>query len=292
MTEQMAGGIHFRQHAGGNSQPLQYLFVPTESVNIIQHGPGGIGIVRGMHPAPGEIPDQPGIHGAKKDFSPLRPLSDPRHMVQNPGDLGGAEIGVRHQPGPLPDQIPISLRLKLFYHFGSPAALPDDGIVHRFPGGLVPADGGLPLVSDADASNLLRPGSHHGHGFRSHRKLRGPDLPGIVLHPSRPGINLRKFFLGHGADITRLIKQNTAGTGGSLVQRHNVLFHLFLFSPQCKCKSFSCPAISPTASHTRRRALPRCATPPPPARHFGPRDCIPACRPQSTADSAAPADSR
>ena len=44
-------------------------------MNIKQHGAGGIGIVRHVHPALRQIVNQPGVHGAEKKLSLCGSLS-------------------------------------------------------------------------------------------------------------------------------------------------------------------------------------------------------------------------
>ncbi|MPM91272.1 hypothetical protein SDC9_138400 [bioreactor metagenome] len=48
----------------GNVQFPAQRFVPVQSVDVEQHGAGGIGIVRHMDPPAGEVPDEPGVHRA------------------------------------------------------------------------------------------------------------------------------------------------------------------------------------------------------------------------------------
>lgn len=76
------------------------------------------------------------------------------------------------------------------------AALPHNGIVHRLSCPAVPQDRRLPLVGDTDAGNGLGVdvGGVHRLGQRPDRG--GPDLHGIVLHPSRLREDLPEGILG------------------------------------------------------------------------------------------------
>ena len=47
-----------------------------------------------------------------------------------------------------------------------------------------------------------------------------------MFYPAGLGIDLCEFLLCHGADVSLLIKQDAAGTGGTLIQCHDVCFLL------------------------------------------------------------------
>ena len=111
--------------------------------------------------------------------------------------------------------------------FAGAAALPDDGVADGLPGLLVPDDGGLPLVGDADGGDVLGPGADLVHGREGHAQLGGPDLIGVVLHPAGSRVILGKFLLRDAADLTRFVEQDAAVRGGSGVQRHDVRHRLF-----------------------------------------------------------------
>ncbi len=206
MSVDIAGRAHPGQHRGRYAEPFQDLLIPAESVNVKKHGPGSIGIVCHMDRPPGEVPDQPGVHSAEEKFPGLGPLPGPRHILQDPGDLGSAEISVRHQSRFPGDHLVKSVLFQLLDHVRCPAALPYNGIVHRLPGILVPEDGGLPLVGNSYGGNLFRSRPQHCHALCGHSQLGGPYLPGIVLHPAGPGVNLSEFLLRHGADIPCSVK--------------------------------------------------------------------------------------
>ena len=52
-----------------------------------------------------QLPDHPGIKRACNHMAVLYLLPDSLHMIHNPAYLRGAEIGVRHQSRPLPDDL-------------------------------------------------------------------------------------------------------------------------------------------------------------------------------------------
>ena len=225
MPEDTAGRFHTGQYPCRDVKPLQDLLIPAKPVDVKEHGSGGVCVVRHMNLALGQVPDQPGIHRPEKQFSRLRFLFGPRNIPQDPCYLGRAEVCVGNQARLLPDDSVKTIRLQFFDHIRSPAALPDHSVIHRFPGAFVPEDRRLPLVCNSNGRNLLRLRANHCHALRCHRQLRRPDLHGIVLYPARLGIDLCKLLLGHGTDIARPVKKNTAGTGGSLIQCHYIFLH-------------------------------------------------------------------
>ncbi len=208
MPEDISRRAHLGQNTRRNAEPLHDLLIPDKPMNIKKHGSGGVGIIRGMNRPLGKIPDQPAVHRTEQQLTRLGPRSDSGHVLQNPSDLGRAEISIRNQSRLLP-YLPVkAVLLQLFDHIRGAAALPNDGIIYRLPRVFIPEDGGFPLVCDADGPNLVRSRSQYGHGFHSHRQLGGPDFHGIMFHPARLGINLCKFLLRHGADIASLVKQD------------------------------------------------------------------------------------
>ena len=59
-------------------------------------------------------------------------------------------------------------------------------------------------------------------------KYGQPDLIGIMFHPSGMTEDLRKLLLTGRNDMLVMIKENGPGTGRSLIDRHDIFFHLFL----------------------------------------------------------------
>ena len=108
-----------------------------------------------MDLAAGQFPHQPGIDGAEKQISCFRFLLCPFHMIQDPFDLGRAEICIRDQTRALTD---------LFLHVGRngvndrcrSAALPNNGIIDRFACIFIPDDRCFSLIGDADAGQVFR----------------------------------------------------------------------------------------------------------------------------------------
>ena len=123
-------------------------------------------------------------------------MSASAHLA-NPMASSG-EVGVDQQARGGLDALLQPPALQLLAELRRPAALPDDGVVYRPAGGLVPEDGSLPLVGDADAGHLpLQPGC----GLGSRTALRLPDLHGVMLYPAGLGIELAEGKLGLGHNV-------------------------------------------------------------------------------------------
>ena len=56
--------------------------VPTQLVNVKEHGAAGIGVIGHMHLAVGQVPDQPAVNGAEQQLAPFRLLPGRLHMVR------------------------------------------------------------------------------------------------------------------------------------------------------------------------------------------------------------------
>ena len=214
------------QHGGGDVQPGQQLLVPLELKDVVEHGAGGVGVVGDVDPPPGQIPDQPGVNVAEEQLAPLRLCPGSGHMVQNPANLGGGEVGVQHHAAFAADLLRPALGRQLVAELGRAAALPHNGVVHRLAGGLVPDHGGLPLVGNANGGHVPGGGADLQQRLLGHTNLAGPDLHGVVFHPARLGEKLGELLLRHAANAAGLVKQDAAGTGGALVQRHDILRHM------------------------------------------------------------------
>ena len=225
MSVNGAGGHRLRQHGFGNVQEPENFLIPGEGMDIEQHGPGGVGVVRHMDLAPGELPDEPGLHRSKEQLSGTGLLPGARYMVQNPPQLGSGEIGVQHQAGFLPEEILIAQLFQLLAMVCRPAALPHDGRTHRPSGEPVPHNGGFPLIGNADGRHISGGNSPVAQGHSGHLYLGGINLLRVMLHPARLRKILGKFLLGHCHNFPILAKKNTPVAGGTGVQSHDILAH-------------------------------------------------------------------
>ena len=196
MAVDLAVGLRLRQQVHGDVQRGTERRVPLQGMDIEQHGTAGVGIVRHMGLPAGQVPDEPAVHRPGAQFSPLRPLADAGNVVHDPLQLRTGKIGVDQQAGLFRHRFSKAVGLQPVADLRCPAALPHNGIVHRLSCPAVPQDRRLPLVGDADAGNGLGVdmGGVHSLGQRPDRG--GPDLHGIVLHPSRLREDLPEGILG------------------------------------------------------------------------------------------------
>ena len=194
-------------------------------MDIIEHGTGGVGHVGNVDRAAGQLPQQPGVHRSEEDLAPAGPLPGTIHMIQDPFDLGAGEIGVGNQAGGFADMIPQPLLQQSVYDAGSTTALPHNGVADGAAGLAVPEDGGFTLIGDANGGNVG--GIYAGLGDHLHhdRVLGGPDFHGVVFYPPFLGVDLGEFLLTDADDVLFPIKEDGAGTGGTLIQGEDVLFH-------------------------------------------------------------------
>ena len=192
-----AGADHLGQKGPGNVQSGQKGRVPVQSMDIVEHGPGGVGPVRQVDPALRQLPEQPRVYGAEEKVPRLGLPPGVRYVVQDPFQLCGAEVGVRLKTGGLGDHGLQPPCLQLLAQRGGPAALPDDGVTDGKAGVPVPDHGGLPLIGDADGGDVPGVRAGFGHHLRHGGGLTGEDLHRVVLHPAGLGIELAEFPLGH-----------------------------------------------------------------------------------------------
>jgi hypothetical protein len=89
---------------------------------------------------------------------------------------------------------------------------------------------GFPLVGDAYRRNVTGLNADAGKGFVGNPNLRRPDLIRIVFDPTRLGKDLLEFLLSEGEYVALAIENNSAGTGGALVECKNILSHKFVLN--------------------------------------------------------------
>ncbi len=104
----------------------------------------------------GELPHQPAVDRAAGEFAALGAFARARHVVEQPGELGGRKVRVEQQAGAL-----------LHHRLGARGAqclalrrrapvLPHDRRRNRTAGGAFPDQRGLALVGDADRGKIGR----------------------------------------------------------------------------------------------------------------------------------------
>ena len=104
--------------------------------------------------AAGQAIDQVRIDGAERELTPLGAHARSGHVLQEPGELRSAEVGVEHEAGDLPHSRLVPPGLEAQALLSRPAILPDDGFVNRLSGVSFPKQGRLSLVGDADGGDV------------------------------------------------------------------------------------------------------------------------------------------
>jgi hypothetical protein len=180
-----------RQRTSRHAEQGEQGLVPAAPAYVHQRGARGIGRV-GHVEAAGQLEDEPAFHRA--DAQILARLAQRRPVLQRPGDLGRAEIGIEEEPGLL-------LQPRLLARFAEPRAtvgrapvLPDDGRREGAARPPAPEADRLALVGDPDRRDPCRAAGllHHRAGAG---KARFPDFLRIVLDPAGARIMLREFLL-------------------------------------------------------------------------------------------------
>ena len=212
---------HLGQERLGNAEDLQQLRVPGLAMDVEDQGARGVGGVGRVHLAAGQAPQQEAVDGAEGELAGLGPRPRAGHVVEQPGDLGGREVGVDHEPGLGLDRGLQAVGLEPVAVRRRAPVLPDDGVVDRRAGLAVPDDRGFALVGDADPGE--RAGLEPGLGERAPDDRQGvaPDVLGVVLDPARLRVVLREFPLRLAERPAAPVEQHGAAASGALVDRQN-----------------------------------------------------------------------
>ena len=202
-TELPRAPANLGQHAARDVQKLEQLVVPIERVDIEEHRSACVRVIRREHQSAREIEDEPRVDGAEEQLPGFGKLSRPAHVVQNPRDLGGREVGIWGEPGLGANHILVSLVNEALSERCGAAALPTDGVVDGLSAIPIPDHRGFALVGDADRLDAIRVDAALELHFHHDGDLRGEDLGWVLLHPSR--MRVRRFNrtrrLGHDAPV-------------------------------------------------------------------------------------------
>ena len=222
LAEGMARREHRRQHRLGHSQRLQQRGRPGVAADVEQHRARGVAHVGGVHAAFGQLPQEPAVDGAEGQRALRGRGGRAANVLEQPSQLGAAEVGVDDQPRGLAHGIGLALGAQLLaQRLGAPV-LPDDGAVHRAAGVAPPQHGGLALVGDADGGDVGRREPRPHQRLLRHGELRGPDLVGVVLHPAWLRKVLGELALRHRHHAAAGVEDDGARAGSALVQRQQV----------------------------------------------------------------------
>ncbi|MNE61908.1 hypothetical protein D3C80_1571550 [compost metagenome] len=156
----------------------------------------GVGVVGDVNLATRKLPDQPGVDGAEQQFATLGAFTGAVDIVEDPLQLGAGEIRVGDQAGGFTNVAFMAVTLELSTDLGAAAALPDNGVVHRTPGFLVPHHRGFALVGNAQRGDLGVADTRLGQGLDHGCALCGENLHRVMLDPARLRVMLCELALG------------------------------------------------------------------------------------------------
>ena len=153
----------------------------------------------------------------------LGPCPRARHVVEDPADLRGREIGVQDEARPLADEVLHALRAQPVAEPGRPPVLPDDGVGtgRPFSWSHTTVVSRWLVMPTAATSRGRRRGL--AEGFDRGRDLARPDLLGIVLDPAGLGKDLAELALGRRHRPAFAVEQDGARAGGPLIEGEHVI---------------------------------------------------------------------
>ena len=252
-AEQGTTVLHLGQDPARDVEQAQQVGVPVLAVDVVQHGARGVARVGGVHFAPGQPPQQKRIDRAECQLAAFRRLARARDLVQQPGELGGREVGVDQEAGALPHQGVVTCGAELAAALGGPPVLPDDRAVHRLAGRPLPQHHGLTLVGDAECGDPLRLEPGFGERLATDRERVPPDGLRVMLHPARARVVLLELALALRDRRARAVEHDRARAGGALIDRQDVMGSGHAPSPRCGDPAGR--SLSPRgAGRQRRRA--------------------------------------
>ena len=150
-------GAIARQHLPRNGEERQQLVVPVQRLEVHQHGAAGVGDIGDVHTAArsaGQIPQHPGVGGAEDRVAAFGGGAHAVDVLQDPLHLAAGEVGRRRQTGLLPDHIAAAVAVQRRRDAVGAGVLPDDRVVVRPAGALVPHQRRLALVGDAQRGKV------------------------------------------------------------------------------------------------------------------------------------------
>ncbi len=214
-------GAHLREHRRRHAEQVEQRRVPAPRPQVVQQRARRIGGVGEVQAAAGELPHQPRVHGAGGQLARLGAAARAGDVVQQPGQLGGAEVRVDHQPRPLAHGVFVPRGLQGPARLGGAAVLPDERAVDGAPRGAVPHHDRFSLVGDADPGQRLhlqpRVRDRHAGDAPGHV----PDLLGVVLHQAGAGEVLRELAVRPSADLAVPVDDQAGDAGGAFVDRQD-----------------------------------------------------------------------
>ena len=178
----VAGAVpHLREHGFRHPEEATEIVIPAPFADVVEHGARGIGGVGGVDLSAGQVPQQETVDGAGQKFAASGAFPGAFDMIENPGDLGAREIGIRQQARALGNHRGVAFSGKTAACAGGSAVLPDNCRGDRPAGGAIPDDHGFPLVGDAHGGDGRGgPGQHLAQSVDA----GGEDVLGILFNPA------------------------------------------------------------------------------------------------------------
>ena len=182
----------------------------------------GVGVVRGVHAAGGQLPDEPAVDRTEAQLAVFGTGLRSLHVVEQPADFARREVGVDHQTGLVAKGLDQAPALELGAQRRRAAVLPDDGAGNRLSGSSAPHHRSLALVGDADGGQCSRRDPPAAQRLAHDVERDPPDLLGIMLDPAGLRIMLTKFRVGARDDPTGTIVYQDRAARGSLIDGKHV----------------------------------------------------------------------
>ncbi len=218
LAEHAARRAHVRQQRARDPEQLEQLLVPAPVPDVVEQRARRVGRIGDVQPAARELPRDPGVDRAECELAALGARARARDRVEQPGELGGGEVGVDHEPGLRAHRFGGAVGPQPVARIGGAPVLPDDRVGERRAGRALPEHRRLALVGDADRRDVTRGDTGVGERFLRDRELRAPDLLRIVLDPAGLREDLAELALREAAHRAGLVEDDGARAGGALIE--------------------------------------------------------------------------
>ncbi|OPZ05782.1 MAG: hypothetical protein BWZ09_00882 [Alphaproteobacteria bacterium ADurb.BinA305] len=213
---------HARQQHGRDAEALEQHRIPVQRVEVEEQRARGVARIGQVQPAAAQMPQQPAVDGAEGELAALGAHARIGDVVEQPGELGGGEIGIELQPGARAHVLCAARGAQALALDRGAAVLPDDRGGEGATTGALPQHGGLALVGDADRRHLACGHAGIGERLASAVELGTQDVLGIVLDPVGRREVLRECLLGEAAHAAIGVEHDRARAGGALVEGEQV----------------------------------------------------------------------
>src|SRR5260221_11129720 len=102
-----------------------------------------------------ELPNQPGVDGAERQFAAIGFFASAGNIVEQPVHFGAGEVGVDHEPRFLLDHFCMSGRAQFVAERRGATILPNDGVMNWFASLAIPPTGGLRWFGMPNRAEIL-----------------------------------------------------------------------------------------------------------------------------------------